>query len=78
MAKTKQSDLIASIKMLNIGVINKDTINLGMGGGGYSVLVNYQSFLSSFFSLAQPAPSLRISGYTPDSNRLDTTIVPVA
>ena len=26
-----------------------------MGGGGYSVLVNYQSFLSNFFSLA---PSL--------------------
>ena len=53
MAKTKQSNLIASVKMLNIGVINKDTINLGVGGGGgYSVLVNYQSFLSNFFSLA--------------------------
>ena len=51
MAETKQSNLIASVKMLNIGVINKDTINLGIGGG-YSVLVKYQSFLSSFFSLA--------------------------
>ena len=29
MAKTKQSNLIASVKMLNIGIINKDTINLG-------------------------------------------------
>ena len=53
MAQTKQSNLIASVKMLNIGVINKDTMNLGIGGGGgYSVLVNYQSFLSNFFSLA--------------------------
>ena len=34
MAKTKQSNLIVSVKMLNIGVINKDTINLGVGGGG--------------------------------------------
>ena len=37
MAKTKQSNLIASVKMLNIGVINKDTIDLkkyGVGGRG--------------------------------------------
>ena len=33
MAKTKQSNLIASLKMLNLGVINKDIINLGIGGG---------------------------------------------
>ena len=54
MAKNNQLNLIASVKMLSIGVINKDTINLGVGGGGrsYSVLVNYQSFLSNFFSLA--------------------------
>ena len=54
MAKTKQSNLIVTVKMLNIGVINKDTINLGVGGGegGYSALVDYQSFLSNFFSLA--------------------------
>ena len=32
MAKDKQSNLIANLKMLNIGVINKDTINLGKGG----------------------------------------------
>ena len=51
MAKTKQSNLIASVKMLNIGVLNKDTINLKIWGGD-SVLVNYQSFLSNFFSLA--------------------------
>ena len=50
MAKTKQSNLIASVKMLNIGVINKDTINLEIGG--YLVLVNYQSFPSNFFFLA--------------------------
>ena len=34
MAKTKQSNLIASLKMLNLGVIKKDIINLGIGGGG--------------------------------------------
>ena len=58
MAKTKQSNLIASVKMLNLGVINKDTINVGIGEGGYSVLVNYQSFLSNFFSLINPLPSI--------------------
>ena len=31
MAENKQSNLIASVKMLNIGVINKYTIDLGMG-----------------------------------------------
>ena len=55
MVKNKQSNLIASVKMLNIGVINKYTINKGIGGG-YSVLVNYQSFLSNLFSLAPPPP----------------------
>ena len=55
MAKNEQSILIASVKMLNIGVINKysGTINLGIGET-YSVLVNYQSFLSNLFSLAPP------------------------
>ena len=39
MAKNKQSDLIAIVKMLNIGFINKHIINLRIGGaGGYSVL----------------------------------------
>ena len=37
MAKNKESNLIASVKMLNIGVINKDTINLGVGGGGVAI-----------------------------------------
>ena len=55
MIKNKQSNLIASVKMLNTGVINKYIINYGIGGGeGYSVLVNYQSFLSNFVSLAPP------------------------
>ena len=56
MAKDKQSNLIANVKMLNLGVINKYTINLGIRGGykQYSVLVNYQSFLSNIFSLALP------------------------
>ena len=50
MAKNKQSNLIASVKkkMLNIGIINKS--KSGIGGGGYSVLVNYQSLLSNIFS----------------------------
>ena len=33
MAKTKQSNLIASVKMVNIDVLNKDTINLEIWGG---------------------------------------------
>ena len=34
MAKNKQSNLIASVKMLNIGFINKHIINLEKKGGG--------------------------------------------
>ena len=34
MTKNKQSDLIASVKMLNIGVINKYTTNLIRIKGG--------------------------------------------
>ena len=37
MAKNKQSNLIANVKMLNIGVINKYTINLGIGGRLFSI-----------------------------------------
>ena len=33
MAKNKQSNLISSVKMLNISVINKYIINLGIGRG---------------------------------------------
>ena len=40
--------------MLNIGVINKYTVNYGIGSGEYSVLANYQSFLSNLFLLAPP------------------------
>ena len=53
MAKNKLSNLIASVQMLNIGIINNDnkyTTKLEIGGGGYPV--NYQSFLSNLFSLA--------------------------
>ena len=32
MAKNKQSNLVASVKMQNIGVINKYTINFEIGG----------------------------------------------
>ena len=56
MAKDKQSNFIASVKMQNIGVINKYTMKLEMGGGNL-VLVNYQLFLSNLFSLA-PFPQL--------------------
>ena len=37
MAKNKQSNLIANVKMLNIGVINKYTINLEIGKGLSSI-----------------------------------------
>ena len=50
--KNKQLNLIANVKMLNIGVINKYTINKEIGGRAFSVVVNYQSFLSNLFSLA--------------------------
>ena len=53
MSKNKQSNFIASVKMSNIGFINKYIINSGISrGGGYSVLVNYQSLLSNIFPLA--------------------------
>ena len=42
MAKNKQSDLIASEKMLNIGFLNKHIINLVIGVG-YLVLLNYST-----------------------------------
>ena len=53
MVKNTQSNLIASVKMLNIGVINQYTINLEIGGGGLFSIVNHQ-FFSNFFSLAPP------------------------
>ena len=54
MAKNKQSNLIAIVKMLNIGFISEHIIYLGIGGGGYLVLVNYKSPVSKFFPLAPP------------------------
>ena len=53
MAKNKQSNLIAIVKMLDIGFISEHIIYLGIGGG-YLVLVNYQSPVSKFFPLALP------------------------
>ena len=60
MAKNKQSDFIAIVKMLNVGFIKKHIPNLGIGGGGgggYSVLLNYQSLASKFFSLVPSLPN---------------------
>ena len=59
MVKNKQSNLITSVKILNIGVITKRTTGINYrkewgGGWGYSILVNYQSFLSYLFSIAPP------------------------
>ena len=54
MPENKQSNLIANVKTPNIAFIYKYTINSGIRGGGYSVLVNYQSLLSNIFPLALP------------------------
>ena len=57
MAKNKQSNLIANVKMPNIGFISTNILQTQKeirGGGGYSVLVNYQSLLSNIFPLAPP------------------------
>ena len=54
MPKNEQSEFIASVKIPNIGFINKYNINLEIEEGGYSVLVNYQSLLSNIFPLAPP------------------------
>ena len=51
MAKNKQSNLIAIVKMLNLGFTNKYIIKSKMGRGGYSVLISYQSLLSKIFPL---------------------------
>ena len=44
MAKNKQSDFIAIVKMLNIGFIKKHIPNLEIGGGGaiqYYLITNH-------------------------------------
>ena len=60
MAKNKQSNLIAGVKMLDIGFINKHIINLEIGGGS-SVLVNYQPLVSKISPLPPPPPQLVFS-----------------
>ena len=52
MPKKKQSNLIANVKMPNIGFINKCITNSEIRGRGYLVLVNYPSLLSNIFPLA--------------------------
>ena len=49
MVRNKQLNLIASVKILNIGVINKHTINKGIEGGGaiqYLLITNHFSQIS--------------------------------
>ena len=53
MAKTKQSTLIVSVKLLSIGFINKYIYKLRKEGD-YSVLVNYQLLLPNMFPLDLP------------------------
>ena len=54
MAKNKQSNLIAIVKMLNIGFISEHIIYLGVGGG-YLVLVKGGESSSQFrwFTIAK-------------------------
>ena len=54
MAENKQSNLSASVKMMNVD-FKKYIINSGVGVGGYSVLVDYQSLPSNTFLLAPPS-----------------------
>ena len=54
MVRNKQSNLIASVKMLNIGVINKYTINYGMGGGAIQYLLITNTALKSLFISPPP------------------------
>ena len=47
MTKNKQPNLIANVKMLNAGVINKYTINLETGGAiHFQLLTNHSSQIS--------------------------------
>ena len=53
MVKNKQSNLIASVKMLNVDVIDKYTINYGIEGGEGAIqyyLLPIISFKSLFIS----------------------------
>ena len=58
MAKNKQSNLIASVKMLNIGFINKYIISSGIGGGLFIIrklpitsLRNFSILPTNYFSI---------------------------
>ena len=55
MAKNKQSNLIASVKMLNIGFINKHIINLGIGGGGLLSISQLLITCLKIFSFGPPS-----------------------
>ena len=52
MVKNKQSNLIASVKMLNIGLINKHIINLGIGGWGLLSISLLPITCLKFFSVS--------------------------
>ena len=54
MAKNKQSNLIARIKMLNIGFINKYIINSGIGGSIFNIS---QLPITSLTYFNSPPPS---------------------
>ena len=55
MLKNKQSDLIAGVKMPDIGFINKYIINSRIRGeGGYSVLLITNHFSEISFHLPTP------------------------
>ena len=55
MSKNKQSELFASVKMLNIGFIKKHIINLGIGRGAiHYVITNHLP--QNFFHLFLPFP----------------------
>ena len=64
MPKNKQSNFIANAENAKhkfYQQIYYKLRNKGEGGGGYSVLVNYPSFLSNIFPLAPPPPQLFFS-----------------
>ena len=49
MAKNKQSDFIAIVKMLNIGFIEKNIPNLGIGGGAIQYYLITNQLPQNFF-----------------------------
>ena len=61
MVKNTQSNLIAKSKNAKHRFYQQIYYNLKNRGRGYSVLVNYQSFLSNLFLLAPPQLFLSIN-----------------